>query len=336
MKQHLAYIRVSTQRQSDHGISLIEQRRSIEGYASRQGLMIVEWFEEVETAARQGRPVFKELLKRLTRNPSLGLLVHKIDRGVRNLKDWAELGDLVDRGIDVRFTHDDARLDTRSGRLAADIQAVIAADYIRNLREEVKKGIYGRLAQGLYPLPAPIGYVDRGGGVVKTPDPILAPLVIYAFERYATGETSLKSLMSELQVRGFPSVSLSRLLRNPFYLGACRVRGHTYPGKHQPLITAELFARVQKVLESRTHRKRTKHQFRYQGRLTCACGYRMPGERQKQYVYYRCHKCAGVSLREDRIDPAASFQHARTSVTLHFPRPISVRPFEKFEPLIGL
>src|SRR5208337_4763709 len=63
-------------------------------------------------------------------------------------------------------------LNTRGGRLSADIQAVVAADFIRNLREETKKGFYGRLKQGLYPIAAPIGYLDRGGGQPKAPDPV--------------------------------------------------------------------------------------------------------------------------------------------------------------------
>ena len=53
---------------------------------------------------------------------------------------------------------------TLSRGLTADIQAVIAADYVRNLREECKKGIDGRLKQGLTPWAAPIGYLDQGGG----------------------------------------------------------------------------------------------------------------------------------------------------------------------------
>lgn len=48
-------------------------------------------------------------------------------------------------------------LHSRGGRLSADIQSVVAADYVRNLREEAKKGIYGRLKQGFYPMRAPIG-----------------------------------------------------------------------------------------------------------------------------------------------------------------------------------
>jgi CheY-like chemotaxis protein len=55
----------------------------------------------------------------------------------------------ADEGVDLR---------TVSGRLSADIQAVVAAHYSRNLLEETKKGLYGRLKQGFYPLRAPIGY----------------------------------------------------------------------------------------------------------------------------------------------------------------------------------
>jgi len=43
----------------------------------------------------------------------------------------------------------------------------VAADFIRNLREETKKGFYGRLKQGLYPIGASIGYVDHGKGNLR-------------------------------------------------------------------------------------------------------------------------------------------------------------------------
>jgi len=52
----------------------------------------------------------------------------------------------------------------------------IASHYIRNLREEVRKGIRGRLKQGLYPFKAFIGYLDQGGGKPKIADPERASL----------------------------------------------------------------------------------------------------------------------------------------------------------------
>src|SRR5471032_182991 len=150
MNSYLGYIRVSTPKQGTQGTSLQEQKSAIEAYAHRNGLSISAWFEERETAAKQGRQMFARMLKELDRGKVRGVIIHKIDRSARNLKDWANLGDLIDRGADIRFAHDSIDLSSRGGRLSADIQAVVAADFIRNLREEVKKGRRGRLNQGLY------------------------------------------------------------------------------------------------------------------------------------------------------------------------------------------
>lgn len=185
-KGYFSYVRVSTQRQGDLGTSLAEQQAAIERYAQRFNLRIIRQYEERETAAKLGRPVFLDMLKALRTQKADGLVIHKIDRSARNLKDWADLGSLIDAGIEVHFANESLDLTSRGGRLSADIQAVVAADYIRNLREETKKGIYGRLRQGLYPFPARVGYLDKGKGNPKRPDPIQAPLVRRAFELYAS------------------------------------------------------------------------------------------------------------------------------------------------------
>ena len=64
------------------------------------------------------------------------MIIHKIDRSARNLKDWADLGELIDQGIDVHFANESLDLHSRGGRLSADIQAVVAADYTC-IREEI-------------------------------------------------------------------------------------------------------------------------------------------------------------------------------------------------------
>src|SRR4029077_11315879 len=146
-------------------------------YAQRNALEVCQWFEERVTAAKRGRPMFNEMLTLLRHGRADGIVIHKIDRGARNLKDWSDLGELIDQGVEIHFANESLDLHSRGGRLSADIQAVVAADYIRNLREEAKKGIYGRLKQGFYPLGAPLGYLDHGAGKVKTIDPVKGPLV---------------------------------------------------------------------------------------------------------------------------------------------------------------
>jgi site-specific DNA recombinase len=314
MKPFYGYIRVSTARQGEHGVSLPEQRDAIMRHAARNNFDIVRWFEERETAAKRGRPIFNEMLRLLRLRKAAGVVIHKIDRSARNLKDWADLGELIDENVEVQFANESLDMRSRGGRLTADIQAVVAADYIRNLREEARKGFYGRLKQGFYPLPAPIGYLDRGGAKVKEIDPVKGPLVRQTFELYATGRFSLETLREEIAARGLRtrggnplSVStLSDLLNSPFYFGLIRLRstGETFDGKHEPLIGKSLFDRVGRALAGKFHAKVQTNDCLFRRMLRCGiCAHTLTGERQKGHIYYRCHsaKCKGACVREETV-----------------------------------
>lgn len=313
-KPFFSYIRVSTTKQGERGVSLQEQQDAIQRYALRQNLNIVRSFEEQETAAKLGRPVFTEMLRLLRRGTAHGVVIHKIDRGARNLKDWADLAELIDTGVEVHFANESLDLNTRGGRLSADIQAVVAADYIRNLREETKKGFYGRLKQGLYPIRAPIGYLDCGGGNPKIPDPKVAPHVREAFELYATGNYSLPRLAEEMYRQGLRNrvgrkVSLnglSTMLNNPFYTGLIRIKrtGDCYPGVHEPVIGTRLFEIVRRILDGKVVARTRRHEFAFSRMIRCSlCGKTVMAEVQKGHVYYRCHTrhCEMKTMREERI-----------------------------------
>ncbi len=315
MNNVYAYIRVSTVKQGTKGVSLQEQKSAITDYARIHNLKIIEWFEERETAAKQGRPVFSSMLNKLRKKQAEGVVIHKIDRSARNLKDWATLGELLDSGIDVHFANESIDLRARGGRLSADIQAVIAADFIRNLREETKKGMYGRLKQGLYPLPAPIGYLDTGSGKPKLPDSERAPLIRKAFELYATGKYSLTSLGKELAMKGLVTKAgknlsrstLAALLRNPFYIGLIKLKstGEVFEGIHKPLISKSTFDKVQAVLNGKKIKGKGKHDFLFRVLFKCPeCGCTLTGEKQKGSTYYRCHSasCKGNCVNEKKIN----------------------------------
>jgi site-specific DNA recombinase len=319
VKTFFAYVRVSTVRQGERGVSLQEQRDAIARYASRNSFAVAQWFEERETAAKRGRPIFTQMLKLLQANRADGVIIHKIDRSARNLKDWADLGELIDRGVTVQFANESLDLNSRGGRLSADIQAVVAADFIRNLREETRKGINGRLKQGLYPREAPVGYRDTGGGKAKVPDPTVAPLVRQTFELYATRQYTLRQLREKMTNLGLRNkrgslISLngiSALLNNPFYIGLIEVKstGAVFKGVHKPLIAVSLFQRVQAILKGKTNPKTSRHDFLFRRLLTCGtCGRSLIGERQKGNVYYRCQTrtCPVTCVREESVDQSIS------------------------------
>jgi site-specific DNA recombinase len=172
---------------------------------------------------------------------------------------------------------------------------VVAADFVRNLRDEVRKGITGRLNQGLYPFQAPIGYRDNGRGRAKTPDPAIAPLIVYLFERYSSGTVSVGAVAEELLVRGLIGSEgrrlrtsvISKSLKNEFYTGIMVVKGKRYQGIHQPLVSREVFELVQAALRARRPHRRYRHHFLYSRRLQCACCLRLPkGKKYRTNTYY--------------------------------------------------
>jgi len=315
MKKFFGYVRVSTVKQGEHGVSLEQQREAIERYAEKNSLSISRWFTEQETAAKRGRPVFGQMLKLLRQRAAVGVIIHKIDRSARNLKDWADLGELIDSGMEVFFANESLDLASRGGRLSADIQAVVAADYIRNLREETKKGFYGRLKQGLYPRPAPIGYKDQGPGKLKLVDHSQAPLVREAFNLYATRQYNLKELADTMFQRGLRSRSggkvkhqpMANILSNPFYMGVIKVKkvNESFQGSHEPIVQPSLFNQVQDILGHKSHKKTIKHEFLFRQLFTCKpCKRYLVPERQKAYVYYRCHgkACPSSITREEVLE----------------------------------
>lgn len=314
-KGYYAYIRTSTVKQGTEGVSLEVQRNEAERLARQKGVEITRVFSEMETAAKQGRPIFLRMMKELRAGEADGLILHKIDRGARNLREWSDITDLIELGVTVHFVHDSLDLTTRGGRLTGDMLAAVAADYIRNLREETKKGILGRLKQGIWPFGAPLGYVNNGKAKAKSINPVTGPLIKQAFELYATGQYNLKSLRLKLHTLGLRTGTgnpmskntLTAVFNNPFYFGLLILRstGEAFPGTHEPLISKALFDHVQRVLRGGTWRKSLKHEFAYRGEIVCAsCGFRLIGETHKGYNYYRCHgnKCSGTSFREERVD----------------------------------
>jgi site-specific DNA recombinase len=319
MKKTFAYIRVSTTKQGQDGASLPEQRDSIEKFCLRQNLHITRWFEEQESAAKKGRKIFKEMLRLAKRGQAEALVFHKIDRSTRNLFEWAEVSSLPEQGIEVHYSHEPVDLMTNHGRTAADVAAVFASAFIRNLREETKKGMVGRLKQGLYPFKAPLGYKDNGRAQHKTICEVVGPLIKQIFEAYATGEYSLLELRDLSESLGLGRLSkncLSTFLQNPFYIGLIKMKssGETYPGGHVPLITTSLFDAVQRVFAGRNSHRSAKSTKTYSRMIKCKkCNQCVVAEFQRGHLYYRC-RCLGNCLREDAIE--TKLQAALGSIAL--------------------
>ena len=167
--------------------------------------------------------------------------------------------------------------------------------------------------QGIWPSFAPLGYRNLDGPDGKkiiAPDPDVAPIISKLFDWYATGRLSLKESAHKARDAGLvyrksgakvPVSTVHSILRNRIYTGWFEWNGKMIQGRHEPLVSVELWERVQAVMDGRfakKHRRMT-HDFAFSGLIACSkCGCSVVGEIKKQrYVYYHCtgysDKCQG-------------------------------------------
>jgi site-specific DNA recombinase len=313
-RQAVIYARVSSKEQEKEGFSIPAQLKLLKEYAAAQGFAVSQEYVDVETAKQTGRVAFDEMIGYLNEHPAIRvMLVEKTDRLYRNLKDWVTVDEL---DVEIHFPKEGvvlSRESRSSEKFMHGIKVLMAKNYIDNLSEEARKGMQEKAEQGIWPTKSPLGYRNVAGSDGKkiiAIDPEVAPIVSKLFEWYATGQYALKEVAQKARDAGFlyrrtgasvPVSAVHSILRNRLYTGQFAWNGKLFQGRHQPLISVELWERVQAVLDGRnvSKAKRGKHDFAFSGLIACAkCGCSVVGEIKKErYVYYHCtgysDKCLG-------------------------------------------
>lgn len=310
-KKAALFIRVSTKEQADEGSSIDAQKRLLRDYSDRKNLIKSKIVEVSESArGKQERKAFNELVEYLYSHPDVkDLICEKVDRITRNFKDAIKLNDWLDADDERRIHFVKQSLiihknSTSNDKFQWDIYLVMARQYSNNLSEESKKGLYERATQGYYPGNQKRGYktigeVGRKSWVIDE-DTKEHRSIKKAFELYDTGNFTLRTLSLKMGERGWKdskgknisTSTLHKLLSDCFYCGEFTFGGNHYPnGKHEALISPELFYRVQDRLSRKNKAgKFKKHSFIFGGGLLqCGeCGRTITAEEQKKHHYYHC------------------------------------------------
>ena len=322
-RQAVIYARVSSKEQEKEGFSIPAQLKLLRDYAAARRLAVTHEYVDVETAKRTGRASFGKMIAHLRARPAMhALLVEKTDRLYRNLKDWVTLDEL---DVEIHLVKEDvilSRESRSSEKFMHGIKVLMAKNYVDNLSEETRKGMQEKAEQGIWPSYAPFGYrnvVGPNGKKIIEPDPELAPVIQRLFQWYATGTISLREAARKARANGMafrksgspvPVSTVHAVLRTRIYMGEFEWNSRVYEGKHQPLVSREVWDRVQGVLNGRHAKKhrRAKHDFAFSGLIACGhCGCSMVGEIKKQrYVYYHCTgyrgKCKEPYVREEELE----------------------------------
>lgn len=315
--KYILYCRKSTDTEDKQVLSLDSQKNELTRLAEREGIKIVDTLTESRSAKEPGRPVFNEMLKRISAGEADAILCWKIDRLTRNPVDGGQIQWLLQKGLIKIIQTFERSYSPSDNVLLMSIEQAMATQYIRDLSSNVKRGNRARLEKGGWPAPAPFGYKNNRLDKTIVIDPSRAPYLRRTFELYATGAYSLLEISNLLYAEGLRTNTgkkvmrhtLHHFLNNKFYVGLMFRQDRLYPGNHTPLISQTLFDRAQDVLHGRHHAKLEKHFYVARGFLTCAsCGCTITADTKKGYHYYYCTNGRGECeehrryLRSEKVD----------------------------------
>jgi len=302
--KYFIYARKSTDDEERQILSIQAQLDELRMLATKEGLQVVREYIEAQTAKEPGRPVFNEMLAAMEKGEAQGILAWHPDRLARNSVDGGRIVYALDTGKVSALKFPTFWFEnTPQGKFMLSIAFGQSKYYVDSLSENIKRGLRKKLREGIYPNKPPIGYLNDPKTRAVFIDPERGPLVRRMFEEYATGRYTAAALLDIVTAWGLRSFNgltlpLSKILwtlDHIFYTGVFRFNGEVYEGKHPPLISRELFERVQAVRKKAGRGRYAKHS-RFPLRATAHChncGCQYTAEFKKGHEYYRCGKRRG-------------------------------------------
>lgn len=170
----VAYVRVSTDKQADEGVSLQAQRAKVRSYAELYGLELVELVVDAgESAKTLNRPGLQRALGLLRTRRADGLLVVKLDRLTRSVRDLSSLLERYFGPNGAALMSVEEQIDTRTpaGKLVLNILASVSQWEREETAKRTASAMKHKRSQGEYTGgDAPFGYRLEGGRLVPRAD----------------------------------------------------------------------------------------------------------------------------------------------------------------------
>ena len=302
MKGAVGYFRVSTKEQAAQNNSLPVQEGKFKNHCTANGLPALCTFLDKQSARTDKRPEFQRMLDYCQKNHKKisHVIVADLSRFARNVTDQGTaIFTLKQLGIDVVSVDEPITDDTAAGKLARNMLGAMNQFFSDSLSEKTKYRMEAGVKAGRWLWVAPLGYLNEKKSKTIVTDPERAPLVRKAFELIAESDhkssfrlTTAMGLTTRSS-RPVPKQTFSRMIRNEFYAGWITNNGTRIKGTHDPLISEELFARVQAKLSRGTPHKQVNEDFPLRGFVRCAgCGTKltagMAKGRTERYARYWC------------------------------------------------
>ena len=297
-----AYLRVSTDDQLEY--SPDSQLKLIQDYAKREGYIIPDEYiyrdDGISGKSAEKRPAFQLMVAtaKQTPPPFDTIFVWKFSRFARNQEESLVYKNLLKKnGVAVASISEPSGGDSPFSGLIESVISWMDEYYLTNLSGEVRRGMKEKSMRGEAMGRPPFGYDVKGKILVPN---YSADIVRYIYEQYAAGK-SYRAIATALVNNGVklangddPNGQAVRyILKNPAYIGKIRwdesaSANYNSPGyqaklselpdgKHEPLVTLELWNAVQKRMASRSgnprYQRENRKGFMLKGLMRCSsCG----------------------------------------------------------------
>jgi site-specific DNA recombinase len=331
--RYCLYARKSSEAEEKQALSVDSQIKEMLGLADKNNLKIDDVYRESHSAKDCGqRPVFNKLLDDIRIGKFDGILVWHPDRLARNAGDLGAIVDLLDQKklVEIR-TYSQKFTNNPNEKFLLMILGSQAKLENDNKSINVKRGLRARCAMGLWPGPAPTGYIKTKNVDDKCKvfiDTKRAPMIKKVFEKIAyegwSGRKAYTWMHGEMNFKTQTGKKLSlgnfyRLMKTPFFYGEFEypvTSGNWYKGVHTPIISKEVFQLTQEKLKIEHDFSYGSKEFAFTRIMKCgSCGSGISAQEKTKhqqngnvhhYVYYSCNRsrdrqCREPYLREEEL-----------------------------------
>ena len=300
------YIRVSTDEQALHGLSLDSQREALTAYAKEHNMQIVDIYADEGITARKAlnkRLQFQRLMSDVQAGKIDLILVTKLDRWFRNIKDYHNTQEILEKhNCNWRTIYESYDTSTSSGRLHINIMLSVNQDECDRTSERIKAVFEHKKDKKEATTGAmPLGYKVVDKKIVK--DEALAPLVNDVFDYFEAhnNKNGTVNYINEKYGTSYHYNTIARMLKKPIYKGC-------FSGIEdfcEPYIDKSRWDKIQGLVGRNIKIRHNERVYTYSGLLICAeCGLHLAGASTK-YVkadgsikYYKHYRCTNAVVRK--------------------------------------
>lgn len=301
-----AYVRVSTQEQKLHGLSLDAQKQKLQEYADKHGLKIVEWYIDEGVSGRKlirRRPELQRMIHDAKQGNFDRIIFIKLDRFFRSIAEYHECMKLIDPVI-WTATEEKYDLSTANGRAFVNMKLTIAELEADQTGERIDlvneyKVKTGQPLSGSVPFCLKIVQVGDRKRIVKNPETvhIMEDLLQHIWTHQSKSRT-VKYINAKYSM-DMGQQSLTTLLKNTMLYGEYRGNPNYLTEENRYMTKAD-FDKMQGFLKRQVKDNTAKHDYIFSGLIKCPeCGNRLKGtvyhgknQKGKKFIYhkYRCQK----------------------------------------------